>query len=280
MAFTTSVLGKCDIDHIYLNANKDDTMTGNLEMVDGDLSTDNQICINEHCRTTFASTTCAVGQVIRKINADGTAECSTLDCSSTPATPVYRGLDISGNPQCRAYPNKICPAGEYVTLVQRSGSVDCAPLPPRNEDCPSGKILTGLNDDGTIICTPFNCPLNKYYGGLDPSGNPICRDFPDIQCGEGEFLVELDEKGQGKCGTMVNTVSLAGNCGSNLIAGITRNAGTGILEVECRPPSYPDNNNCDHLGDRGAAVGINESGEVICACRPDEQPLLSSGPCW
>ena len=278
-----SLLGECDIEYVYLNADKDDTMTGNLEMVDGDLSADNQICINGNCRTTFASTTCAVGQVIQRINTDGTVECSTLDCSATPATPVFRGLDAAGNPMCRAYPNGICAAGEYVTLVQKGGSVSCSPLPPKNDSCPPGTILTGLNDDGTLNCSNLNCPADKFYNGLDASGGPICRDFPEVKCADGEFVAGFDETGRVKCRPLFGLVPITGNCGGNLIAGIQRNT-SGNLELECRPASYPDNNTCTLVGDRGAATGIDKSGRLICGCRPDERMPASivgqDNPCW
>lgn len=64
-----------------------DSLIGKLQSI-ADIETSAGVCIDGNCRTTFADQECAVGQVVKKINKDGTIDCQSA--GGTPSITVYQ----------------------------------------------------------------------------------------------------------------------------------------------------------------------------------------------
>ena len=143
----------CDISQLYVDTSGDtETMNGNLTL-EAQLKTNQGICLGNTCRRSFAPIVCPHGQVLDKINEDGTATCATITCSD-PLT-FFAGRDATGTPLCLPFPTDTCPTNQYTKEIKPNGDIICERLPSRNNLCPTGWVSNGLNDDGTLKCTPF-----------------------------------------------------------------------------------------------------------------------------
>lgn len=158
----------------YVNVGGD-TMTGKLD-VQADIQTenllsDNKICIGSNCRSTFANQACATGQVVSKVNSNGTLECANITCPSQDE--FFVGISASGDVLCKPFPTETCPADHYVKKVHNDGSVHCEEVPESEkvsgQDCPSGQMVSGIDTNGNLKCEPDitgkSCPNGQVMRG-------------------------------------------------------------------------------------------------------------------
>ncbi len=160
-----------------------DTMTGKL-IVENDVQTKTQICVNGRCRN-FDKSLCPTGQVVKEINENGTVTCANVTCPD-PNT-FYVGIDGSGNSICKAFPTNTCSTNQYVSKVNADGSVQCSNLPPgTNKNCYPG-VIQRIDGAGNHYCATIpedknvygrSCSSGQYLSGFSASGNPICGTVP------------------------------------------------------------------------------------------------------
>lgn len=156
-----------------------DTMSGKLQ-VNNVIESNNSVCVSGKCRN-FSVASCSVGQVVKRINTDGSVQCATVTCPD--ASTFFVGIDNTGNPICKAFPTNTCSANQYVSKVNADGSVVCADLPPgTNKNCTPGAIQR-IDSVGNHYCVTIPADTNVYgkscsagysLRGFDASGNPIC----------------------------------------------------------------------------------------------------------
>lgn len=144
------------------------------------------VCVGTRCRD-FSLQSCSVGQVVIKINEDGTVICGSVTC---PANRFYTGMDSSGSAICKPFPTQTCSANTYVSNVSADGSVTCTPLPVNTAvgPCLSTQKLIGITSLGTAICSididtdttvqKIDCGTGKYLRGFTSSGSAICVSLP------------------------------------------------------------------------------------------------------
>ena len=200
--------GNCQLDS-FVNVSGD-TRHGDL-LIQGDIQSNNQICIEGHCRTSFAPSNCAVGQVVRKVDADGSILCGSTSCSN--GDQFFVGIDGTGNPVCRPFPDHTCGVGEYIAEIRSDGSLDCQPIAqanPTSNVCPTGKMVIGFDTDGKVECSSLQpCPAHQFYGGMDrATGAPLCKEFPAHKCPVGLFIKQIGPEGKALCGAVPEKYTL------------------------------------------------------------------------
>lgn len=193
----------------YVNVSGD-TMTGDLN-VDTKVNA-NEFCLGGNCRTDFSPQSCAVGEVIYKVNASGSVECANVTCPSD--TQFYVGIQSDGDVICKEFPTETCPTDHYVKKVNPDGSVECEPVPENQkiagQDCATGSVVTGIATNGNLKCEPDKhvwsktCPDGEYIQGFSTNGNPICKQDKNSEnklCSSGELLRGFDANGNKVCET-------------------------------------------------------------------------------
>lgn len=178
-----------NMERRYVNTTGD-TMTGELNLSTSGKKTTSenirattQVCVEGRCRD-FTRKECPAGQILLRINGDGSIACKSLGVC--PANQYLSGLNADGSAKCVALNGATCPAGQYVVSIAANGSVTCAAVNPRpNISCPAGQYIEQISASWVPTCrvTPIDtntnvynryCPAGQAVRGFSSTGVPTC----------------------------------------------------------------------------------------------------------
>lgn len=147
-----------------------------------------------------AEAACPRGEFISSIASDGSAICTPIKTPNELCSPL-----VDRNCQTDSMVNGIaCSTGQYLKSMGGS-TVQCVNFP----SCGPQEILTARSP-GNFDCVSFEVcnTANQYFAGIDPSGNVICKNFPDGSCGVNQYVKEIRPDGSIVCGVVPNHLSL------------------------------------------------------------------------
>lgn len=126
-----------------------------------------------------------------------------------------------------------CPDGEFLQNITSTGQAVCAPIATKSvTNCSATQYARRIVDGGLecieiprcapnerlkidpltseLACQAATCNTStQYFAGLDISGAPICKTFPVLDCGTGQYIAEIRPDGTPRCESVPNPVPLA-----------------------------------------------------------------------
>jgi hypothetical protein len=184
--------------------------------------------------------TCPNGEVYVGAGSSGAALCKALPSCGPGELGVYLGAGSSfgcamssacsagevhlgfasgtGAAICNAS-GVSCGAGQIQVGVAKVGSTSqaqCVAMPT----CEATKILTYTGSVFQCVSSAqlASCGANEYMEGLDPTGNPICKEInrklagTNLTCGAGEYVAGLDAEGNVDCKPLAGAAGIKKEC--------------------------------------------------------------------
>ncbi|MCM2323116.1 MAG: hypothetical protein NDJ90_07615 [Oligoflexia bacterium] len=179
---------------------------GNLALTCQSLGGNFQPAANPPCQMPLR--TCAVGQVVKGTNPDGSPICMTLANQACPAGQVMSGLNADGTLRCQIPPTapKACAAGQMVTGVNADGSLQCATVTVVGGSCSPPLVANGINSDGSVRCaqptiTGGSCPAGTVASGISANGTVTCSQATVVggACAAGYVATGIASNGAPVC---------------------------------------------------------------------------------
>ena len=157
---------------------------------DGDMMTGDLIgtkfCVGDNCRD-FTEKTCAPGQLVEKINGDGSLVCKGISC---PENKYFEGFNASGGIICNKLPTGSCDSNQYIVKINSDGSVVCKDVPYHwGVVCSPGTYIEQISSSGVPTCktitsllSNMNCPAGSFVASHS-NGVLGCRAADDAGAG-------------------------------------------------------------------------------------------------
>lgn len=167
--------------------------------------------VTKECVHNVQTSPCGANQILRRIEGVGgeiVQVCTTVMPSNTVCGngEYVKAIDLDGNVTCApvAVSNAACNNGQYAIHIS-NGQVQCRDIPK----CGPQELLRSNSTTGALYCSLVTCnSANQYFAGFDGVGSPVCKNFPDRTCGQGQYISEVKPDGSTICGQVPNHQSL------------------------------------------------------------------------
>ena len=224
--------------------------------------------------------TCAVaGQVVQKVNLDGSLVCAyplpnctagqlmyktaagpyaCLSVTACAGTNAVQKIDsATGNVTCNQYfPPSTCPSGRATEYDPSTGAQVCAPETFQAKTCPPGQYISSFDANGLAQCTVYinpnvPCGANRGAIGVDGSGNLICQALMKKWCnGTPSIHTDADCAGIG---------SLVNGPGPNQVCKV---AGSSCPGGWAQCPGWGESNTTSSCSDTSSACTLPLGGQT------------------
>lgn len=132
--------------------------------------------------------------------------------------------------------------------------------------CSVGSVVSKINTDGTVVCSNVSCPPNRFYTGVDSSGNAICKPFPTKTCSANTYLSNVAADGTITCTPLPPNTAVGPCSGTDKLRGITAGgAAICAADVDTTVQKYD-------CGSGRYLQGFNSAGSAICGTLPTPAP--------
>jgi hypothetical protein len=156
------------------------------------------------CTHQITEALCPAGQVIKRVRLNGTSivpECGNINENPvTCAVGEYvRSIDAQGRPTCarlNAINSVGCSTNQYAYRLF-DGNLECRNFP----NCSPDQVLRA-SPTGNLSCQTIACGANQYFAGFDPAGAQVCKIIPSRDCGAGSYVTRVNPDGSFDCGSL------------------------------------------------------------------------------